>query len=174
MNYFFEILRYLTIVYNTLLGAWYWFWYPPYYHSPHRQYFLSDTDEFDITYQRVPEDAVYVEEWVQNGMKRCVVRYEGEEIPDIWDYNPTLIEPECPWVWVGDKETEIDLTQTFNKFLVVGNTITLDLVLKLIKVTDKTNLIYIDRKTLEERKFPGDGILIEAANDDRSTAVPSS
>jgi hypothetical protein len=62
---------------------------------------------------------------------------------------------------VGDKETEIDLTRTFNRFLVVGNRIELALVLKLIQVTEKTNLIYIEAGTFKECKFPGDGIAIE-------------
>jgi hypothetical protein len=63
---------------------------------------------------------------------------------------------------VGDRETEIDLTRTFDKFLVPGNVIKTDLVSKLIKITDHTNLIYIETKTFNQIKFPGDGITIEA------------
>jgi hypothetical protein len=90
-----------------------------------------------------------------------VVRYEGEEIPHDWIITPFDLTPKCPWIWVGDKETEIDLTRTFNKFLVVGNRIELALVLKLIQVTQRTNLIYIEKGTFDEKKFPGDGITIE-------------
>jgi hypothetical protein len=137
--------------------------------TPHRQYFLGDdTTEFDASYARVPEDTIYIEEWVQNGVKRCVVRYEGEEIPTSWATTPFAVEPKRPWIWVGDKETEIDLTRTFDKFLVVGNRITLDLVLRLIQVTDRTNLLYIEVGSFKELKFPGDGITIEAYVDGKS------
>jgi hypothetical protein len=161
MNIAIEILRYVTIAYTYASKLWNWFWGPNRADVPVRRYFLSDEDEFDETYTRVPEDAVYVEEWVEDNRKRCVVRYEGEEIPKSWVLTPFDLTPRCPWIWVGDKETEIDLTKTFNKFLVVGNRIELALVLKLIHVTDRTNLIYIEKGTFEERKFPGDGITIE-------------
>jgi hypothetical protein len=114
------------------------------------------------TLDRVPEDQVYVEEWVQGETKRCVVKYEGEEIPKLWTTTPFDKNPKTPWVWVGDRETEIDLTRTFNRFLAVGNVITLDLVLKLIKVTERTHLIYIESGTFKEIKFPGSGITIKA------------
>jgi hypothetical protein len=68
-------------------------------------------------------------------------------------------------VWVGDRDTEIDLTRTFNRYLVVGNRITQALVKKLIQVTDKTNLIYIESGTFKELKFPGDGLVIEEYDD---------
>jgi hypothetical protein len=61
---------------------------------------------------------------------------------------------------VGDTETELDLTRTFQKFLVPGNRILLDLVLKLIQVNERTRLVYIDPVTFEEHEFPGDGITI--------------
>ena len=128
---------------------------------PSRIYFLSTTEEYDESYERVPEDAVYVEEWVHRGEKKCVVRYEGEEIPKTWEVSPFTQTAKCPWIWVGDKATEIDLTRTFAKFLVPGNRITMDLVLHLIQMTDATELMYIDAKTFNEQKFPGDGIVIE-------------
>lgn len=126
---------------------------------PHHRYFLGSTLPVD-DHTRVPEDEVYVEEWVQGETKRCVVRYEGEDIPHTWTTTPFDKNARTPWVWVGDRDTEIDLTRTFNKFLVVGNRITLDLVLKLILVTERTNLIYIESGTFKELKFPGDGITI--------------
>jgi hypothetical protein len=161
MNYLLVILRYIALIQTYLQKAWDWFWGPDPVDGPVRRYFLSDEDEFDETYTRVPEDAVYVEEWVQDNKKKCVIRYEGEEIPKEWTSSPFDLKPRCPWIWVGDKETEIDLTRTFNKFLVVGNRIELALVLKLIQITDRTNLIYIEAGTFEERKFPGEGITIE-------------
>jgi hypothetical protein len=135
-------------------------------YKPHARYYLCAENEhhsFDEVDTRVPEDSVYVEEWVDtHGHKKCVVAYEGDPIPKKWTTNPFDIRAKCPWVWVGDRETEIDLTRTFNKFLVPGNQITLDLVLKLIHITNRTNLIYIESGTFKEIKFPGSGITIKA------------
>lgn len=132
---------------------------------PASRYYLSDEHvPFDESHTRVPEDCVYIEEWMnETGNKRKIVRYEGEEIPHVWTSNPFHEPtPYCPWVWVGDKETEIDLTRTFDKFLVAGNRITMDLVAKMVKITDHTKLIYITSGSLKEVEFPGDGITIEA------------
>lgn len=161
MNILFEVLRTLTYVYTRVLDVWQWYWETPNLDTPVRRYFLSDEHEFDDTYTMVPEDAVYIEEWVRNGEKKCRVLYEGEDIPQYWNGNPFDIPAKCPWIWVGDRETEIDLTKTFNKFLVVGNRIQLDLILKLIRVTEESDLVYIEAGTFDELKFPGDGILIE-------------
>ena len=128
-----------------------------------RYYLATDQIEFHETDMRVPEDCIYIEEWVDaKGNKRNVVRYEGEEIPHAWPTTPFETPAKCPWVWVGDRETEVDLTRTFGKFLVPGNRIEADLVCKLVKITDHTNLIYIETGTFKEVKFPGDGITIEA------------
>jgi hypothetical protein len=88
MNWLLTFLRYVTIVHIYAQKAWNWFWGPNRSDVPVRRYFLSDEDEFDESYTRVPEDAVYVEEWVENDQKRCVVRYEGEEIPHAWVLTP--------------------------------------------------------------------------------------
>jgi hypothetical protein len=97
------------------------------------------------------------------GNKKMMVLYEGDLVPIVWGMSPFEKPPaKCPWVWVGDKETEIDLTRTFDKFLVPGNVLKKELVSKLIKMTDHTNLIYIETKTFNQVKFPGDGITIEA------------
>ena len=166
-----SLLHATTVLYALAQKTWMWIWFVDMPYRPQTQYFLSDTHEFDDTYTRVPEDAVYVEEWVYNTIKRCVVRYEGEEIPTTWARSPFHKRARCPWIWVGDRDTEIDLTRTFEKFLVVGNRITLDLVLKLIHVTERTNLIYVDRESFKELKFPGGGILIEEENDNRSRTL---
>jgi hypothetical protein len=113
-------------------------------------------------YLTVPERQIYIEEWVQGGVKKCVVRYAGEPIPREWSGTPFEKHVRSPWVWVGDRETEIDLTRTFNRYLVVGNRITSELVEKLIRVTPNTNLIYIESGTFKELKFPGDGLTIQA------------
>lgn len=112
----------------------------------------------------VPEGFVYIEEWADTkGHKKMIVKYEGEEIPKEWKKSPfDLPHAKCPWVWVGDKETEIDLTRTFDRFLVPGNVLKEELVSRLIKITDRTNLIYIETRTFNQVKFPGDGITITA------------
>lgn len=165
----FEILRYTTMVYRTMVGCWRaiveWYQAIPEY-TPHRQYYLSTTREFSEEDLRVPEGCVYIEEWVKNGEKKCVVRYPGEVIPAVWGYTPFEQPARCPWVWVGDRATEIDLTRTFAKFLVPGNRITFGLVEKLIQINDRTDLIYIESGTFRELKFPGEGLLIKANGDD--------
>lgn len=133
--------------------------------EPHARYFLSDAGVVfnPDTDTRVPEDCVYIEEWADiHGHKKSVVRYEGEEIPKEWATSPFDMHAQCPWVWVGDRDTEIDLTRTFNRFLVPGNRIEMDLICHLIQITERSNLIYIERGTFKEVKFPGDGLTIKA------------
>jgi hypothetical protein len=143
---------------------WEKYWYPPLDGiRPHARYFLSDPRPVIGRY--VPDDAIYVEDWVEKGTKRCVLRYGGEEIPSQWTESPFAKHARTPWIWVGDRDTEIDMTRTFNRYLVVGNRITNELVKKLIQVTDKTNLIYIESGTFKELKFPGDGLVIEEYDD---------
>lgn len=162
MNWTMTLLRLWTGVSSFLLNLWLnWFFRNASTTRPYQRYFLSDDYEFDEGFTHVPEDSVYVEEWIKDGETKRVVRYEGEEIPHEWTQSPfDLPTPPCPWVWVGDKETEVDLTRTFQKYLVPGNRILLDLVLKLIQVNERTHLIYIDALTFDEHEFPGDGITI--------------
>ena len=160
MYFFLTVLRYISLSYGFVQRKWNAYWFTNL--RPTKQYYLSDDHtKFDVSDTRVPEDCVYIEEWTdENGHKKCAVRYEGDDIPSIWKESPFRRHAKCPWIWVGDRETEIDLTKTFNKFLVVGNVINLDLVLKLILITERTNLIYIESGTFNEIKFPGDGITI--------------
>lgn len=160
-----RLLQYLSLAYTTLRNAWQAHRYPELDTvRPHRRYFLSDPRPVE-GHGLVPAGAIYVEEWVENGNKRCVLRYPTEVIPTAWTESPFARNPRTPWVWVGDRETEIDLTRTFNRFLVVGNRITTELVEKLISVNDRTNLIYIESGTFKELKFPGDGLVIEEYED---------
>ena len=133
--------------------------------QPHRRYFLGTDSEVPETMTQVPEGKIYIEEWVQGDTKKSVVRYAGEEIKPT---NPLAKHAKTPWVWVGDRETEIDLTRTFNKFLVVGNVIKMELVNKLIQVNERSNLLYIESGTFKELKFPGDGITIVEYDDHRA------
>jgi hypothetical protein len=162
----FECLRYATMAYTTLRGLWNnlvdWYYYTPLV-QPSRRYFLSNMYTFNDAYFKVPDDTVYVEEWIKNGETKCVVRYPNEVIPASWIRTPFEQHARCPWVWVGDKDTELDLTRTFTKFVVPGNQIRSDLVNHLVH---PSNLIYIEAGTFRELKFPGEGLLIKANGDE--------
>jgi hypothetical protein len=135
--------------------------------KPHRRYILGADSDILETSETVPEGRIYMEEWVQGDTKRCVIRYGGEEIPRAWTVTPFQKHAKTPWVWIGDRDTEIDLTRTFNKYLVVGNVIKVELVSQLIQVTERSNLLYIESGTFKELKFPGDGITIEEYDDQK-------
>lgn len=161
----FETLRYATIAWDFAVDTWhaFWDWYdwtPEI--EPTSRYFLGSELVFDESYSRVPEGAIYIEDWVWNGQKKSVVKYPGDIIPLVWDRSPHQLSAKCPWIWVGDRNTEIDLTQTFARYLVPGNRITMALVEKLIRVGDHTRLVYIEYGSFEEKEFPGDGLLIKA------------
>ena len=130
--------------------------------KPTDRYFITpDGRENDMSsFDNVPPGWVYIEEWMDTkGHKKNIVLYEGDLVPMVWGMTPFERPPaKCPWVWVGDRDTETDLTRTFDKFLVPGNIIKTELVSKL---TDHTNLIYIETKTFNQVKFPGDGLTIE-------------
>lgn len=165
----FEILRYSTLVYTKTMLYWrtlmdWWNSTPDV--RPNRRYYLSSTREFSETDFRVPEGCVYIEEWRQHGDKKYVVRYPDDIIPNGWVRTPFDQTARCPWIWVGDRTTEIDLTRTFNRFLVPGNRIRMELVEKLLQINERTDLLYIESGTFKELKFPGEGLLIKANGDD--------
>jgi hypothetical protein len=145
-----------------LWKSWTAYW-SPVQCVPMSRYFMNypvPTQDMEA-YLTVPEGAIYIEEWVRGSIKKCVLKYEGETIPRAWTESPFDKHPRTPWIWVGDRETEIDLTRTFTKFLVVGNRITKDLVKSILCVTPKTRLVYIEAGTFKELDFPGDGLTIE-------------
>jgi hypothetical protein len=142
-------------------SLWMEYWYPSVELAPNSRYFVGYPSIDLENHLTVPPNAIYIEEWTFEKTKKCVVRYAGEPIPREWTESPFTKNPRTPWVWVGDRETEIDLTRTFNKFLVVGNRITFELVEALIRVTPKTKLIYIESGTFKELDFPGSGLTIE-------------
>lgn len=154
-------LDYAETVRAMAWKAWMTYWYPPRVLIPTARYFINHPSIDLETYDIVPEGAIYIEEWVRDTTKRCVVKYAGDVIPSSWTETPFDKTPRTPWVWVGDREMEIDLTRTFKKFLVVGNKITSELVESLIRVTPKTKLMYIQAGTFKELNFPGDGLTIE-------------
>ena len=124
-------------------------------------YILSDDYEQDEIpdLKRVPEDCILIEEWIKGDTKKCMLFYEGEEIfRNV--YNPYYLKPFVPWLWIGDKTTEVDLTAALQKYIAVGNTIRLDLILHMIQAHHDTEIMYIDARTLEEVKFPDHGVRI--------------
>lgn len=166
----FNLFSGLARTYTYLYDLWIELKYSQAYtHRPVARYYLSNEHiPFEETLdRRVFEDCVYVEEWVdRKGNKKCSVLYEGEIIPQSWTNTPFDIpDGEAPWVWIGDLDTEIDLTRTLNKFLIPGNRIELDLLCNLIQVTERTEFMYIEAGTFKEVKFPNEGITIEARDD---------
>jgi hypothetical protein len=159
----------LAATYANKVRAFLWkslldYWYPTSVEiMPTKRYFMNypvPTQLMDA-YLTVPDGAIYIEEWDRGANKKCVLKYGGDKIPRTWTETPFDRTPRTPWVWVGDRETEIDLTRTFGKFLVVGNKITSHFVKSIIATTDKTKLVYIESGTFKELEFPGDGLTIE-------------
>jgi hypothetical protein len=125
------------------------------------RYLISNEDDYDDDMTRVPEGAVFVEEYARVGIVKRRVLYEGDEITP---YTSDPFQPAtCPWIWIGDKVSEVDLTHALTKYMVPGNVIHLDLLLTMIHADRYTELIYIDARSLEEVKFPDDGVRIHAA-----------
>jgi hypothetical protein len=154
----FELLRFATQIYMGITTFVDWIWSANDESSgPSRRYFLSTDYVYSPPFRNIPipEDTVYVEEWVQNGHKKFRVLYPGEEITD-YEGDP-FASVHAPWIWVGNKETEHDVTKVFDKFLIPGNVIRKLLVDKLL---DSEKVIYIESKSFNELDFPGDGIVI--------------
>jgi hypothetical protein len=159
MSFMFEVLRYLTYMYNTLWAFVDHIWSAnDEDDGPVRRYFMSDEYVYSPPFRNIPipENTIYVEEWAKNGAKRFRVLYSGEEITEYSDDPFAAVH--CPWIWVGNKETEYDLTHTFSKFLFPGNVIRKELVDRLV---DKQKLVYIDSKSFNEVEFPGSGVTID-------------
>jgi hypothetical protein len=124
---------------------------------PHHRGLIGD-QAFDSSMTHVPEGCIYSEEWYDShGNNRIRVLYGGDEIPHHWEHTPFEKDPIRPWIWVGNPQTETDLTRTLDKYLVVGNRITRELVEHILP---GRTLAYVD-KTFKQLDFPGDGIVIE-------------
>ena len=161
------IMRLVLSVLTGAMNAWRWIRdpAPPALPAgtglrPHRRYLLSDEGHvFDDSMTQVPTHAIYVEEWFDtHGTKRCQILYDGEEIPHRWKSSPFDKEPKRPWVWVGNAASEIDLTRTFDKYLVVGNKITPEF---LGHILPGRKVSYMDPTTFNQHEFPEKGIVIE-------------
>lgn len=119
---------------------------------------FDNTPLFDDT-THVPEGCVYVQTWTIEGVKKSWVLYEGDEIAILG--NPCEQKAYVPWVWIGDVETEYDLTEKLTPFLVPGNRIRYALLSHFKGYEEEMKIQYIDRKTLDFVDFQ-DGLLIEA------------
>ena len=125
---------------------------------PHHRGLIGEV-VFDPSMTHVPEECIYAEEWYDShGNHRIRLLHTGEPIPSHWEHTPFDKEPKRPWVWVGNPATEADLTRTFDKYLVVGNHITQQLVSHLFP---GRTLAYMEPATFKQLDFPGDGIVIE-------------
>lgn len=121
-----------------------------------------DNDDLDDL-EYVPEDAVVVDEYLCDGVRKCLIHYDGEKLgAPSYLYDPFKSCPAIPWIWIGDSSTDTDLTSALKKYVVPGNIIKLDLIYKLIQVTDKTAITYIEPRTFLEVKFPEEGVSIHA------------
>ena len=158
-------------VYNNICNFVSWF-FGPVKQNKISYYILSDEYDQDEADEMkvVPEDAIFIEEWENEGVKKCVLFYETDTIMR-HRFDPFVVEPYVPWIWIGDKKTEVDLTTAMQKYMVVGNVIALDLILHLIQVHHDTEIVYIDARTLEEVKFPARGVSIQALHVANSTAT---
>lgn len=68
-----------------------------------------------------------------------------------------------PWFWVGakrDVET-VTVTDIINNYVKYGIPVTSKLLSELTNINEDVVWKYIDSKTLEEKDFPPEGILIE-------------
>lgn len=168
MSYVVQATYYTLKIYHTVLMFWNSLWRDE---APKCRYYLLSNDSTDLTIYDddvVPENDVCIEEWThpKTGEKKCRVFYENEDIPMGVYMNPFYhMHPYAkhPWVWVGDTNTEIDLTKMLHKFLVPGNLIDKRLIGKFLQLTDHTKLQYLDSTTYEMRDFPDEGIVIEEA-----------
>lgn len=159
----YDMARFLLRVVTKAIDLWRWARTPRVSLEngirPHHRGLLNDDGTaFDPKMTHVPEGSIYTEEWYDShGNHRIRLLHAGEPIPSHWEHTPFEKEPIRPWIWVGNPQTETDLTRTLDKYLVVGNRITRELVEHILP---GRTLAYVD-KTFKQLDFPGDGIVIE-------------
>jgi len=124
-----------------------------------RKYLLSDYEEYDESMTHVPEDCIYVEEWVKGTEIRRRLVYEGDEItPFIGNpFDPVRV----PWRWIGDASTDVDITQAVNRYIMPGNVIQLDLLLRFLRAHADMKIVYADPTSGQDVLFPNEGVRIE-------------
>jgi len=123
-----------------------------------RKYLLGEYEEFDESMTHVPEDCIYVEEWVKGKETRRRIIYELEEItPYVGNPFDTF---RLPWTWIGDVSTDVDITDAVSKYLMPGNEIRLDLLLLFLRPHDKMEIRYVHPASGDEFLFPNSGVSI--------------
>lgn len=77
---------------------------------------------------------------------------------------PTVAPSKLPWFWVGVKSLDktVCVTDVINSHIRYGTLVTKELLSEVTQIDNK-NVVwkYIDAKTLEEKEFPSQGIVIE-------------
>ena len=126
-----------------------------------RKYLLGEYSEYDANYMtHVPEDCIYVEEWVKGDEVRRRIIYELEEI------TPYLGNPfeqiKLPWSWIGDITTDVDITMAVDPYLMPGNEIHLDLLLLFLRAHNDMEIRYTHPASGQHLLFPNNGVRIEA------------
>ena len=125
-----------------------------------RKYLLSDYYEYHESMQYVPEDSIYVEEWVKGNEVRRRLLYEGERITQFIG-NP-FARVKTPWTWIGDDSTGVDITSAVNRYMMVGNRIELDLLFRFLRIHNDLKIVYQDASSGVDVVFPNEGIRIVA------------
>lgn len=125
-----------------------------------RKYLLGEYSEYDETMTHVPEDCIYVEEWVKGNEVRRRLVYELEEItPFIGDpFQPYKL----PWTWIGDITTDVDITMAVDKYLMAGNEIRLDLLLLFLNPHNEMEIRYTHPASGQHLLFPSKGVRVVA------------
>jgi hypothetical protein len=125
-----------------------------------RKYLLSDYDEYHESMQYVPEDSIYVEEWVKGNEVRRRLLYEGDRITQFTG-NP-FARVKTPWTWIGDASTDVDITTAVDRYMMVGNRIELDLLFRFLRMHNDLKIVYQDASSGVDVVFPNEGIRIVA------------
>ena len=125
-----------------------------------RKYLLSDYEEYHESMQYVPEDSIYIEEWVKGNEVRRRVLYEGDRITQFTG-NP-FAPVKTPWTWIGDSSTDVDITNAIDRYIMVGNRIELDLLFRFLRIHNEMKIIYQDAASGLDVVFPNEGIRIVA------------
>ena len=77
---------------------------------------------------------------------------------------PVVPSNKLPWFWVGVKifDKTVCVTDIINNNVKYGSHVTSTLLSELTHITDKDAIWkYVDVKTLEEKEFPSEGIVID-------------
>jgi len=125
-----------------------------------RRYLLGAYSEYDESMTHVPEECIYVEEWVKGDQTRRRILYELEEITP---YIGNPFDPiKQPWLWIGDITTDVDITMAVDRYLMPGNEIRLDLLFFFLVAHNDMEIRYTHPASGEHILFPNSGVSIRA------------